>query len=218
MDHRRVVESFYDTCPTPAPVVIFQEGCYNHCIRESPAPQFSEISYNAITARVKDAFEARDPSSRFYTLIPPSYQEPGWPQRSNAASTAKTLISRTTIPDDATVLYIGGETLALTNLLMTHGSKKVCIWRSPRTVHLTSGQVYRFDSKTEDCKLESWRTNKLLMKRYHAVLHAKDAGVFGILIGTLGVGGSLCPYRDTPFAKMCNKPHTFLLYLTYELS
>jgi len=28
------------------------------------------------------------------------------------------------------------------------------------------------------------------MKRYHAVLRAKDAGVFGILIGTLGVGMS----------------------------
>jgi diphthamide biosynthesis protein 2 len=32
------------------------------------------------------------------------------------------------------------------------------------------------------------------MKRYHAVLHAKDADVFGILIGTLGVGMSPSPY------------------------
>jgi len=56
------------------------------------------------------------------------------------------------------------------------------------------GQVYRFDPKTQTCKLESWRTNKLLMKRYHAVLRAKDADVFGILIGTLGVGMSPSPY------------------------
>ena len=65
--------------------------------------------------------------------------------------------------------------------------------------HLTPGQVYRFDPKTQTCKLESWRTNKLLMKRYHAVLRAKDADVFGILIGTLGVGMSPSPRHTVHF-------------------
>lgn len=55
------------------------------------------------------------------------------------------------------------------------------------------------------------------MKRYHAVLRAKDADVFGILIGTLGVGMSLSVYIRLPFTEMCHKPHTSLLYLTYDL-
>jgi diphthamide synthase subunit DPH2 len=55
------------------------------------------------------------------------------------------------------------------------------------------------------------------MKRYHAVLRAKDADVFGILVGTLGVGASLRLYSPTLFTDMCHKPHTFLLYLTYGL-
>ncbi|KAG9038643.1 Diphthamide biosynthesis protein 2 [Tulasnella sp. JGI-2019a] len=37
-------------------------------------------------------------------------------------------------------------------------------------------------------RLESGRTNKMLMRRYAMVQRARDADVFGILIGTLGVG------------------------------
>lgn len=42
-------------------------------------------------------------------------------------------------------------------------------------------------------RLESERTNKLLMKRFVAVQKARDADVFGILVGTLGVCKYLCP-------------------------
>lgn len=64
----------------------------------------------------------------------------------------------------------------------------------PRTAISNDDQVYRFDPKIQTCTLESWRTNKLLMKRYHTVLRAKDADVFGILVGTLGVGMLTCLY------------------------
>jgi diphthamide biosynthesis protein 2 len=37
-------------------------------------------------------------------------------------------------------------------------------------------------------RLESGRTNRLLMRRYAVVQKARDADVFGILVGTLGVG------------------------------
>ena len=37
-------------------------------------------------------------------------------------------------------------------------------------------------------RLESGRTNKLLMRRYAVVQRARDADVKGILVGTLGVG------------------------------
>ena len=70
----------------------------------------------------------------------------------------------------------------------------MCVPCAVSDCHSTRGQVYRFGPKTHTCQLESWRTNKLLMKRYHAVLLAKDADVFGILIGTLGVGTSPSPY------------------------
>ena len=39
------------------------------------------------------------------------------------------------------------------------------------------------------------------MKRYHAVLRAKDADVFGILIGTLGVGTSPSPLYTVHFTE-----------------
>ena len=42
-------------------------------------------------------------------------------------------------------------------------------------------------------RIESGRTNRLLMRRYAVVQRARDADVIGILVGTLGVGQS-SPY------------------------
>ena len=49
-------------------------------------------------------------------------------------------------------------------------------------------QVYSYDPRMRSSRLESARTNKLLMRRYAVVQKARDADVFGILVGTLGVG------------------------------
>lgn len=38
------------------------------------------------------------------------------------------------------------------------------------------------------CRLASGSTNKLLMRRYAVMQKARDSDVFGILVGTLGVG------------------------------
>ena len=46
--------------------------------------------------------------------------------------------------------------------------------------------MYSPTSKTS-C-LESGRTNKLLMRRYATMQKGRDSDVFGILVGTLGVG------------------------------
>ncbi|KIP03700.1 hypothetical protein PHLGIDRAFT_25997 [Phlebiopsis gigantea 11061_1 CR5-6] len=73
------------------------------------------------------------------------------------------------------ILYIGGESLGLTNLLITN----------------SSANVYSYDPKLKSARLESQRTNKLLMRRYAAVQRARDADVFGILVGTLGVASYL---------------------------
>lgn len=69
------------------------------------------------------------------------------------------------------IAYIGGESLSLTNLLMTHSHCK----------------VYAYDPSTRSVHLQSHRTNKLLMRRFAVVQKARDADVFGILVGTLGV-------------------------------
>ncbi|KAH8105233.1 putative diphthamide synthesis protein-domain-containing protein [Cristinia sonorae] len=73
------------------------------------------------------------------------------------------------------ILYVGGESLSLTNLLMTHSS---C-------------EVYSYNPADKSTKIESGKTNKLLMRRYVAVQKARDADVFGILVGTLGVASYL---------------------------
>ncbi|KAJ7577918.1 putative diphthamide synthesis protein-domain-containing protein [Mycena floridula] len=77
--------------------------------------------------------------------------------------------------DDCTIFYVGGESLGLTNLLITHSS---C-------------DVFCYNPDTKSTRLESSQTNKLLMRRYAVVQKARDADVFGILVGTLGVASYL---------------------------
>jgi hypothetical protein len=49
-------------------------------------------------------------------------------------------------------------------------------------------KVHGYDPTTRQATLQSAKTNKLLMRRYAVVQKARDADVFGILVGTLGVG------------------------------
>ena len=72
---------------------------------------------------------------------------------------------------DYTILYIGPESMTLTNLMMT--------WNK--------STFYRYNPLEETVKKESANVNKLLMKRYFMVEKAKDAQIVGILVGTLGV-------------------------------
>jgi diphthamide biosynthesis protein 2 len=87
------------------------------------------------------------------------------------------------------ILYVGPESLGLTNLLMTHAGSTV--WHSYIYKHefsLTIAQILSYDPLTKIARVESVKTNRLLMRRYAAVQRARDADIFGILIGTLGVG------------------------------
>jgi diphthamide biosynthesis protein 2 len=49
-------------------------------------------------------------------------------------------------------------------------------------------KVHGYDPTTRQATLQALKTNKLLMRRYAVVQKARDADVFGILVGTLGVG------------------------------
>ncbi|KAF7328851.1 2-(3-amino-3-carboxypropyl)histidine synthase subunit 2 [Mycena venus] len=77
--------------------------------------------------------------------------------------------------DPESIIYIGGESLGLANLLITHSTYT----------------VYSYDPVSKSARLESSRTNRLLMRRYAVVQKARDADVFGILVGTLGVASYL---------------------------
>ncbi|KAF8517621.1 diphthamide biosynthesis protein [Gautieria morchelliformis] len=89
---------------------------------------------------------------------------------------------RYTLPDaisvsSCVILYIGPESLALTNLLMTHPENTII--------------SYDPTSQSPSAKVESVRTNRLLMRRFSMVQQARDADVIGILVGTLGVASYL---------------------------
>lgn len=73
--------------------------------------------------------------------------------------------------EDYDMFYIGPEGLTLTNFMMTWNR---CSFSS-------------FNPETSTGRAESININKALMKRYYAIERAKDAGVVGILVGTLGV-------------------------------
>ncbi|KAJ3308150.1 Diphthamide biosynthesis protein 2 [Blyttiomyces sp. JEL0837] len=80
------------------------------------------------------------------------------------------------IPDgstlmDYTILFIGGESLTLTDVLMTYSKHK----------------VVSYDPVARMAREESAKVNRMLMRRYALVQKAKDADVFGIVVGTLGV-------------------------------
>lgn len=51
--------------------------------------------------------------------------------------------------------------------------------------------MYSYNPTIKVSRLESFRTNKLLMRRYAIIQQAKDADIFGILVGTLGVASYL---------------------------
>ncbi|KAM0789321.1 hypothetical protein ACM66B_000158 [Microbotryomycetes sp. NB124-2] len=101
------------------------------------------------------------------------------PSESVAASSARKRV-RYELPagvriDECAIFYIGGESLGLNNLLLTHG-------KTP---------VFAYDPQTRQARLESAKANRMLMRRYAVVEKAKDADVIGILVGTLGVAAYL---------------------------
>jgi diphthamide biosynthesis protein 2 len=96
----------------------------------------------------------------------------------------------TSMVKEDVLLFVGTDSLAFTNLLMTSSGTDVSKLIYCDLVFNYS-QVYRYDPSADQCIHESYRTNKLLMRRYAALQRARDADIFGILIGTLGVASYL---------------------------
>ncbi|THH32708.1 hypothetical protein EUX98_g1435 [Antrodiella citrinella] len=144
----------------------------------------AERQYDTVLLKsdVAYAHASDDIVSRLQSTLPPSVHLVFSPlplmalpafQDSTTTSVTSDTPQHLTSPD--AILYIGGESLSLTNLLMTH----------------SSAEVYTYDTTSKTTRLESGKTNRLLMRRYAMVQRARDADVFGILVGTLGVASYL---------------------------
>ncbi|KAG8935410.1 Diphthamide biosynthesis protein 2 [Tulasnella sp. 417] len=98
------------------------------------------------------------------------------------------------IPGNAVIFYVGCESLALNNLLLTH----------------STNQTWSYDPTSRGVKLESVKTNRFLMRRYAIMQKARDADVFGILIGTLGAAHylSMIKHVRTLLAQARKKTYT----------
>ncbi|KAJ4493661.1 putative diphthamide synthesis protein-domain-containing protein [Lentinula edodes] len=129
-----------------------------------------DVAYTHQAGRLVDRF--REALTHFdsqlaYAEIPDKLLPPDHPESSR--------ILPEEVDQDCTIFYVGDESLGLTNLLMTHSS---C-------------DVYQYSPTSQTSCLASGRTNKLLMRRYAAMQKGRDADVFGILVGTLGVASYL---------------------------
>ncbi|KAJ3163445.1 Diphthamide biosynthesis protein 2 [Geranomyces michiganensis] len=101
-------------------------------------------------------------------------RESGRKPPDNRSGRAYQLGPNTTINDYA-LFYIGPESLALTNLVLTHNQ---C-------------EIASYDPATRECRNEKTGASRLLMRRYFMVQKAKDAEVIGIVVGTLGAANYL---------------------------
>ena len=96
---------------------------------------------------------------------------------------------------DCAIIYIGGESLALNNLLLSNAGVPIISYDP-------TGDKF--------ARLESSKTNKMLMRRYGIIQRARDADVFGIVVGTLGASSFLATltYLRTLLKKHKKKSYT----------
>jgi len=93
------------------------------------------------------------------------------------------------LAQNSLLLYIGPPSLRLSHLLMSNPSTPVSeISFRVLFYCLCLSQVIHYDPSIGQVVEPEQSTNKLLMRRYAAIQRARDADVFGILVGTLGVG------------------------------
>ncbi|PFH52498.1 hypothetical protein AMATHDRAFT_140010 [Amanita thiersii Skay4041] len=141
-----------ETTSSDGPVLLRHDVAYNHSAGE-------------IVAKLKEALEALKIPLHYKTLAT---------RTAPVSSDSNSNEDHESAIEYPYIFYIGGETLGLTNLLMTNHTSN----------------VISYDPITSNIRLES-KTNKLLMRRYAIVQKARDADVFGILVGTLGVASYL---------------------------
>lgn len=131
---------------------------------------------------VQESFESNRKSCGNCTNCTSKDKEPSAsspPSSSTVAEPASSLLSMRNIHlpsdismQDTAALYLGSESRALTHLLLTLGPQY---------------DIASYDPKTQAVRLETGKTNRLLMRRYATIQKARDASVVGLVIGTLGI-------------------------------
>lgn len=97
----------------------------------------------------------------------------------------------------ATTVFIGGQAITLTSDDATEGitaDKYAIVYIGHESPHLTSIllrhsalECYSYDANEQRVRKEGASVNRALMRRYFLVQQAKEAQIYGILMGTLGV-------------------------------
>ncbi|KAL4254186.1 2-(3-amino-3-carboxypropyl)histidine synthase subunit 2 [Abortiporus biennis] len=134
-----------------------------------------DVAYAHKTEEVVARIRTEDPTIQVQFNPLPQKTTPVKTVEASSTNASSEVYEDENLSDSKTLFYVGGESLSLTNLLMTHSAY----------------EVHAYDPSTKTARIESARTNKLLMRRYAAVQKARDADVFGILVGTLGVASYL---------------------------
>ncbi|CAD6892881.1 unnamed protein product [Tilletia laevis] len=111
---------------------------------------------------------------------------------------------RTFEASSSTVLYLGPESRALTNLLLHLGPSFPVVSYDPTRYQPDAPSS---SSAAAPVRLETGKTNRLLMQRYAMVQRARDASVVGLLVGTLGVASYL-PLLDRLRARLTGSSNT----------
>ncbi|CAL8293459.1 unnamed protein product [Lota lota] len=111
-----------------------------------------------------------------YREQPSGHEDPGEPDNRVVRQFGRRCVLKAGLGvRDYDVFFIGPEGAVLRNFMMT--------WNRCR--------FSTFQPSTSAGRAESPSINRALMKRYYAIERAKDAGVVGILVGTLGVADYL---------------------------
>ncbi|KAH9994336.1 putative diphthamide synthesis protein-domain-containing protein [Russula compacta] len=163
---QKLLESYVSSGISAKSVVLRHEVAYTH-------------EAENIVSALRSVFVSRDISVS-YSPIPRRFGPSTSTDSQLPVVESEDLLDANTCPstseDISPILYVGASSLGLTNLVLTN----------PKI------SVYGYDPVTREATLQSAGTNnKLLMRRYALVQKARDADVFGILVGTLGVASYL---------------------------
>ncbi|KAJ2059293.1 hypothetical protein GGI17_004480 [Coemansia sp. S146] len=112
-----------------------------------------------VSSEITVADRLYDPKTTTSSTIVPGRS---WQLPPNASGEASSI-------GDYSILYLGAESLTLTNIILT----------------MRGQGVFSYDPATRTLREESHKVNRHLARRYKMVQHARDADVIGIVVGTL---------------------------------
>jgi diphthamide biosynthesis protein 2 len=98
------------------------------------------------------------------------------------------------VPDGSVVHRVGGQRVVLPSDVELTAEKAAFLYIGTESAHLTSILLryssldcFSYDPEMMSVRKEGAAVNKAVMRRFFLVQQAKEAQVFGILMGTLGV-------------------------------